>query len=192
MRDFYFRGGRMKNNFLVVDGKKILITMVSITLISIFSIFGTNIAHNVIETTTNERLIPIYSVETIDKWVALTFDCAWGADDIESIIDTLNADDVKATFFTVGSWVEKNPDAVKKLFDAGMEIGNHSDNHAHVNKLSYSENKLDMEKCNKKIEDITGEKVKFYRGPYGEYNNTVIRVADTLGMQVIQWDVDTL
>lgn len=73
-----------------------------------------------------------------------------------------------------------------------MEIGNHSDSHAHVNKLSYDENVQDMEKCNARIEEITGNKVKFYRGPYGEYNNTVIKAAESLGMNVIQWDVDTL
>ena len=72
------------------------------------------------------------------------------------------------------------------------KYGNHSDSHAHVNKLSYDENVADMEKCNARIEEITGKKVKFYRGPYGEYNNTVIKAAEGLGMKVIQWDVDTL
>ena len=73
-----------------------------------------------------------------------------------------------------------------------MEVGNHSDTHAHVNKMSYGENLEDMTKCNDKISMLTGNEVKFYRGPYGEYNNTVITVADELGMKVIQWDIDTL
>ena len=49
-----------------------------------------------------------------------------------------------------------------------------------------------MKKCNELIEQITGIKVKYYRGPYGEYNNTVIQAAKELNMQVVQWDVDTL
>lgn len=116
----------------------------------------------------------------------------WGADDIDTIIEILEANDVYATFFMVGDWVKKYPNAVKKLSDAGMEIGNHSYSHAHVNKLSLEDNVDDMKKCNELIESITGEKVKFYRGPYGEYNNTVIKAAESLTMQVIQWDVDTL
>ncbi len=183
----------MKNGFYVLKRKTILFTMLGATLLVLCSICGTNMVRNVIETSSKEaRLLPIYSVERIDKWVALTFDCAWGADDINSIIETLNRSDVKATFFTVGDWVKKYPEAVKSLYEANMEIGYHSDTHPHVNKMSYSENALDMENCNNKIEEITGEKVKFYRGPYGEYNNTVIRAAENLGMKVIQWDIDSL
>ena len=115
-----------------------------------------------------------------------------GADDIASILTTLQRNDVKATFFVVGSWVDKNAQAVKMLSDAGMEIGNHSLSHRHVNSLSYGENLEDMTKCNEKIKSISQQDVKYYRGPYGEYNNTVISVAKELGMQVIQWDIDTL
>ena len=72
------------------------------------------------------------------------------------------------------------------------KYGNHSFNHAHVNKLSYEKNIEDMKKCNELITNITGEEVKYYRGPYGEYNNIVIQAAKELNMQVVQWDVDTL
>ena len=58
--------------------------------------------------------------------------------------------------------------------------------------MSYEENLNDMKECNRLIEEITGEKVKYYRGAYGEYSNEVIVAAEDLGMQVIQWDVDTL
>ena len=58
--------------------------------------------------------------------------------------------------------------------------------------MSYEENIEDMMKCNQVIEEITNEKVLYYRGAYGEYSNEVILAAEDLGMQVIQWDVDTL
>ena len=58
--------------------------------------------------------------------------------------------------------------------------------------MSYEENIDDMKKCNDLIEKIAGRKVKYYRGAYGEYSNEVICAAKELGMQVIQWDVDTL
>ena len=78
------------------------------------------------------------------------------------------------------------------MHENGMDIGNHSDSHAHVNNLSYEANIEDMKKCNERIMKITGEETKLYRGPYGEYNNTVITAAENLNMKVIQWDVDTL
>ena len=92
----------------------------------------------------------------------------------------------------VGDWIEKFPEAVKKIYEAGHEIGSHSDTHPHVNNLSYEENIDEIEKCNEKIEKITGEKTKLYRPPYGEYNNTVIKAAQDKGYYSIQWNLDTL
>ena len=115
-----------------------------------------------------------------------------GAADIPSIIDTLNKNNIEATFFVVGEWVKKNPEAIKKLNEAEMEIANHSYNHASVSKMSYEQNLEDMMKCNELITEITGKPVKYYRGPSGEYSNYVIQAAQTNNMQVVQWDVDTL
>lgn len=58
--------------------------------------------------------------------------------------------------------------------------------------MSYEQNVADMQKCNELISEITNMPVIYYRGPYGEYNNTVITAANSLNMQVIQWDIDTL
>lgn len=182
----------MKNKFLVINLKQVFIAIFIICGIFFSCDLGNKILGNVLETSSNYRLLPIYSVEKEDKVVSLTFDCAWGADDIEDIIKTLEKNDIKATFFTVGDWVKKYPDAVKKLHESGMTIGNHSDSHSHVNKMSFENVLDDIKKCNSKIEKITCESVKFYRGPYGEYNNTVINSAESLNMKVIQWDIDTL
>ena len=92
----------------------------------------------------------------------------------------------------VGDWIEKFPEAVKKIKEAGNEIGSHSDTHPHVNQLSYEENIKEMENANAKIEKITGERTKIYRAPYGEYNDTVIKAAQDKGYYVIQWSQDTL
>lgn len=169
-----------------------MMSLALVCMLFIIAVGGDFVVSDVMETTANNRLLPIYSVETADKMVAITFDCAWGADDIPDIINTLNKNDVKAAFFMVGDWIEKYPDAVELMHENGMDIGNHSDSHAHVNNLSYEANIADMNKCNDKIKKITGEDVKLYRGPYGEYNNTVITAAEKLNMKVIQWDVDTL
>lgn len=92
----------------------------------------------------------------------------------------------------VGSWVEKYPESVKKFADNGHEIVNHSDTHPHINQLSEEKIKEEITKCDDKIEAITGKRPNLFRGPYGEYNNTVIKAADAVGHKVIQWDVDSL
>lgn len=178
--------------FFVIDSKKSMISILIVSILTIIATMGSSLIEDVIETSASKRLLPVYSVEVSEPKVALTFDCAWEANDIPSIIDTLNNNNIKATFFTVGTWIDKNEEAVKLLSDNSMEIGSHSNLHTHVNKMSYGEVLEDMVKCNDKIKNITGSDVRYYRGPYGEYNNTVINVAKQLNMQVIQWDVDTL
>lgn len=118
--------------------------------------------------------------------------CDWNADDIDNILDTLEKNQAKITFFMVGDWIEKFPEAVKKIHQAGHEIASHSDTHPHVNNLSYEKNIEEIEKSNDKIEKITGKRTKIYRAPYGEYNNTVIQAAQDKGYNTIQWSLDTL
>ena len=84
---------------------------------------------------TPKRQIPIYCVDTEEKKIAVTFDAAWGDSDTDTLIDILASHNAKATFFIVGKWAEKYPESVKKLFDAGHEIANHSYNHTLYSKL---------------------------------------------------------
>ncbi|MBR4874774.1 MAG: polysaccharide deacetylase family protein [Clostridia bacterium] len=140
-----------------------------------------------------DRLLPIYSVDRGDEKVcALTFDAAWDDNDTDVLISVLGKYNAPATFFMVGSWVEKYPDSVKKFFDAGHEIMNHSDTHPHIDKLSDTKIAEEISKCNDKIEAATGVRPTLFRGPYGEYNNAVIKEAEKQNMLVIQWDVDSL
>jgi peptidoglycan/xylan/chitin deacetylase (PgdA/CDA1 family) len=92
----------------------------------------------------------------------------------------------------VGSWVDKYPDSVKALAEAGHEVCNHSDTHPHMPKLSESDMKKQIESCNEKIKAITGVSPILFRPPYGDYNNAVVKTAQDLGMYAIQWDVDSL
>lgn len=182
----------MKNKIIVINFKRIVIAVAAVLFLITACASGNLIVENVLETANTKRKLPIYSVETVDKVVALTFDCAWGADDIPDIIKVLNSNDVKAAFFLVGDFIKKYPNEVKMMHENGMDIGNHSDSHEHVNNMSFEANIEDMKKCNEKITNITNADVKLYRGPYGEYNNTVMQAAESLNMKVIQWDVDTL
>ena len=102
------------------------------------------------------RQLPIYCVQRDQKVVSLSFDAAWGNEDTQQLIDILGKYNVKVTFFVVGEWVEKYPESVKALADAGHEIMNHSSDHAHFNSLSSEEIVADINACNDKIEAITG------------------------------------
>lgn len=182
--------------FIILNKEKILAYVVSVlTVVTLFGIanFSMNNDNDIIETSSNSTVqLPIYNVKTEDKKIAFSMNCAWSAEDINMILGILKKNEVKITFFMVGDWVDKNPEAVKKIYEAGHEIGNHSNSHPHVNNLSYEENLLEIETCSKKIEKITGQKPTLYRAPYGEYNDTVIKSAVENGYYVIQWNKDTL
>ncbi len=138
------------------------------------------------------RRIPIYCVDRDDKKIALTFDAAWGADKTEGILEILDDFNVEATFFLVGFWVDKFPDQVKAIAESGCEIGNHSANHLKMSALSGDEIAQELESVNDKIEDLAGVRPTNFRAPFGDYDNDVVNTADSLGLNTIQWDVDSL
>ena len=139
-----------------------------------------------------ERPLPIYCVEKDYKVLSISFDAAWGNEDTQTLIDILGIYNVKATFFVVGDWVDKYPESVKALSDAGHEIMSHSDTHAHFNTLSADEIIADLNASCDKIEAITGVRPTLFRPPYGEYDDHVITTVRSLGIEPIQWDVDSL
>ena len=138
------------------------------------------------------RLVPIYSVETDEKKVAISFDTAWGADKTLKIIEILEEYGVHATFFMVGFWVDDYPDMVRAIDNAKIEIGTHSNTHPDFTTISQEQMRLELETSIDKISKITGKEVKLFRAPYGAYNNEVLTLADDMGLKTIQWSVDTL
>ena len=137
------------------------------------------------------RQLPIYCVQRDDqKLISISFDAAWGNEDTQQLIDILGQYQVPATFFVVGEWVDKYPESVKALHDAGHEVMNHSDTHAHFSQLSTEEIIADVTACSDKIEAVTGVRTTLIRPPYGEYDDHVITAIRSLGMEPIQWDVD--
>lgn len=127
------------------------------------------------------------------KQMSLTFDDGGSAKNVRSVIDTLDKYNVKATFFFVGSFIEKNPELMKDLVSRGHDVANHSYSHPELTKLSYAKVKNDLLKSQTILKNITGQEMKPYlRPPYGSYNSTVLKAAaDTGHSHIIMWNVDT-
>lgn len=139
-----------------------------------------------------KRALPIYSVETEEKKIAISFDCAWGADHTDALLTTMSKHGVRCTFFAVEFWVEKYPEYAKKIVQSGHELGTHSRTHPYMSKLSESEIKAELTTSSQAIERITGQKPTLFRPPYGDYNDRLINVSLEMGLYPIQWDVDSL
>lgn len=178
--------GFRKNNYVL----NIMLVVLVVSISLIYNYVGYNQLLNVFKN--NSRELPVYCVETAEKKVAISFDAAWGADYTEDLLAILKKYDVKTTFFLVGFWVDKYPEMVKRIDEEGHEIGNHSSKHPHMSQLSKEQILEELTKTSNKIEAITNKKVTLFRPPFGDYNNRLISTSRELGIQVIQWDVDSL
>jgi len=139
-----------------------------------------------------KKILPIYSVERDDKVISVTFDASWGGDKTLAILDLLDKYNAKATFFLVGIWVDKYPELVKEIAARGHEIGNHSDSHPYMTKISESKMRQELKGMSDKVETLIGTRPTLFRPPYGDYNNAVVSVSRDEGYEVVQWSVDSL
>ena len=138
------------------------------------------------------RSLPIYSVQTEEKKVAISFDCAWGVEYTDKLLEIMEQNDVRCTFFAVQFWVEKYPEYAAKIVNAGHELGTHSRTHSYMSKLSEEEIIDELTTSCAAIERATGQKTNLFRAPYGDYDNLLIDTASSMGLYTIQWDVDSL
>ena len=116
----------------------------------------------------------------------------WGNDDTHTLIEILKEYNIPATFFVVGAWVDKYPESVKELSDAGHQIQNHSNTHPYMTQLSRMQMTDELTACNEKIKAITGVSPTLFRPPYGDYDNAVVETVESVKMYPIQWSVDSL
>lgn len=138
------------------------------------------------------KLKPIYSVETNQKQVAITFDISWGSDNVVPILQILKQNGVKATFFLSGPWAVQHADLVKQMVAGGHEIASHGNKHIDLNTLGKEEIKQEILKADQDLMQVSGKKPNLIRTPNGAYDNKVIQAVNELGYRAIQWSTDSL
>ena len=108
------------------------------------------------------------------------------------ILDVLKEYGVPATFFTLGSYGEKNPEILKRQAEEGHTVANHSYSHQKKIFNSLDTFKKEIEKTNNVIKDATGKDVKFIRIPYGtKLNNAYKEYLNSIGMESISWNCES-
>lgn len=128
-------------------------------------------------------------VVTGKPMVALTYDDGPRKENTKKLLDCLEENGAKATFFMLGNCVDIAPENVKRMKELGMEIGSHTWDHSQLTKLSESQVKKQIDDTNAKLKAVCGSEPTVLRPPYGAHNSTVDSVA---GVPIILWNVDTL
>ena len=136
--------------------------------------------------------LPIKCVQTDSPQIALTFDTASGNEDTARILEILRSNDVTATFFVTGGWVDAYPEDIKAIQAAGHDLGNHSATHSDMNGLDAKKQTEELLTVHQKVKALTGADMTLFRPPFGDYNDLVIQTARENGYFTILWDIDSM
>ena len=132
-----------------------------------------------------------YIGDTSEKALYLTFDAGYENGCTEKILDTLKKHDVKAAFFLVGNYMQRNADLVRRMVAEGHIVGNHTMHHPDMSKIA---DKDSFAKELQQLEDLfrstTGKELpKFYRPPQGTYSEDNLKMAQDLGYKTVFWSL---
>lgn len=172
--------------------KIILVISLIVTCIIISAICSSKTDYVFNDKAKKVKKVPICCVDTKDKKVALSFDVGFENDNTLKILDVLEKNNVKATFFLIGEWVESYPDITKKIYEKGNEIGNHSYMHPDMTKVSQSRIIEEIAVTDSKVKKLTGEGTILFRCPLGRYNNEVIQTIQSSSHYCIQWNINSM
>ena len=132
-----------------------------------------------------------YAQDTNEKILYLTFDCGYENGNTPQILDALKKHGAPATFFVVGTYIESNPELIKRMISEGHTVGNHTWHHPDMAQISameiFQKELTDVEDAYK---EVTGEEMtKFYRPPQGKYSESNLKNAQQLGYQTFFWSL---
>lgn len=134
----------------------------------------------------------IYKGNASKRKVALTFDATYGDNQTPALLDILGRNNIKATFFLSGIWLESFPQLARDIANQGHEIGNHSYSHPHLPQLSLAEVRDQITRTGMIIRNVTGRIPYLFRPPFGEYTQEILNTAANLGYLTIMWTIDSL
>lgn len=135
---------------------------------------------------------PIYKGDENIPKVSFACNVVWGAEYVPKMLDLFREKDIKITFFIGGEWASENADLLRQMVMEGHELGNHGYYHKHHSQLNFDENRREISQTEDIIYKITGVKTVLFAPPYGEFNDTTLKAADSLGYKTIMWSIDTI
>ncbi len=123
------------------------------------------------------------------KQLALTYDDGPNDPHTLRLLEVLARQDVHATFFLIGRYVQQRPDIVREVVNAGHVIGNHTFTHPLLTFKRAGELTKELEDCERALHDAVGEHSNLFRPPFGGRRPAVLRIARQMGLEPIMWNV---
>lgn len=179
---------------IVIINRKILklvIIIIIMTLIVGF-VFLRSTSTKVVNSYNLAELKPIDRGSEDSNYIAFACNIDWGNEILPEILETLNKEKIKITFFVTGRWAKEFPDLMKDIVNNGHEIGSHGYRHLDYEKLTLDQNEEQLKKADEILSKYTKEKITLFAPPSGSYNKNTLIAADKLGYKTILWTIDTI
>ncbi len=159
-----------------------LIIVVMLVAVSCLAVYGVDFVQSV---GTVDGVY--YSGDENSKKVTLMINVYWGTENLDEMLKILAENEVKTTFFVGGTWVVKESEMLKKICDAGHEIGNHGYYHKDHAKISAEKNYEEILNTHKIVKAIAGIDMNLFAPPSGAFNKKTVEIASELGYKTIMW-----
>lgn len=133
----------------------------------------------------------VYVGDETEKILYLTFDAGYENGCTAQILDVLKERNVPAAFFVVGSYLDTNPELVKRMNEEGHLVGNHTQHHWDMSRIADRETfQKELTQVEERYKEITGQEMKkFYRPPQGIYSEDNLKMAQELGYKTVFWSL---
>lgn len=158
----------------------------------LIGLFALTYAGGILNVTSSSQEEAIYQGNTESNNICLMINVYWGNEYIAKMLETLEENDVKTTFFIGGSWAEDYPEILKEIYDGGHEIANHAYSHPDLKEKSLEINKTEISKTTDIIKELLNVEMTLFAPPSGSYSATTLQVAKELGYTTIMWTRDTI
>lgn len=181
---------KIKFFYLPLNREVIFCLVVAVILIS-YSVIEFE-DHNGEQTVFNPQAKAYYQGPTDKQQISFAINVAWGTKYIPQMLEILETQGINATFFLVGNWIEKFPDLVVEIKEAGHELGNHGYRHHHPQELVDKELIALIKKNEDLIKKTADYETKLFAPPYGEVDQRIVKTAHKIGYKTIMWTLDTI
>lgn len=169
------------------------IILVIIAAIIVVAFASKAVGKQRIQDTSTKAQNVVYKADTEYKIISVTVEVNANTQDYtEQILNVLNKNNVKATFFLTGQWVEANKDLAKKISDSGHEIGNHSNTHKDMKKMMTYKIEKEITDADQIISQVYTKQIELFKPPFSYVGSNVINAADKKGKTVIIHSIDSL
>ncbi len=164
--------------------------LIIFSMLAVLTYFSINLSSSYVFSHNNSEVI--YNGNTNSNKVTFMVNVYWGNEYLEGMLEVFEKYNVKTTFFVGGSWVNKYPELLNKIYDAGHEIGNHGYFHKDQDKLNYDQNYEEINVTHKLVKAQIGIDMNLFAPPSGAFNKATLQASSDLGYKTIMWTKDTI